>query len=518
MYSSVISASLHGIGSRLVRVEVDVSQGMPCFQMVGMLSSEVREARERVRVALKNIGIPLPAMCINVNLSPADLRKEGACFDLPVALGILISLGYIRSETLQDTLVVGELGLNGEIKPVKGVLSVAKEAKRTGLRTCIVPKANAKEGALIEGIRIIGVEDMEQAVRYLLELENGNGDTISPTIVDWKKLSACKKQDLDFADVNGQESVKRAAMIAAAGFHHLLLVGPPGSGKTMIARRLPAILPPLTMEESIEVSTVYSVAGLLSEKQVLINDRPFLAPHHTVTPQAVAGSGKNPKPGVVSLAHRGVLFLDEMPEFKRETLEVLRQPLEDREIQIVRSGGAYTYPADFMLVGAMNPCPCGYYPDRQKCNCKPYEIHRYLSRISGPVLDRMDLCAEVPILPFSELTGREKKPAESSASIRNHVMAARERQEKRFGGTKLRCNADMGSKEIERFCKLETSVQRLMEQLFINKQFSARGYHRILKVARTIADLGESDLIGEEHLMEALFYRSIGDKYWKEHR
>lgn len=514
MLSTITSGTIYGMNSRLIQVEVDVSPGLPCFQLVGLPGSEVKESRERVKVALKNAGIKMPPMCINVNLSPANLPKNGTLLDLPVAVGILIAMEKLSQEGIKDTLLLGELGLSGELKPVRGVLPIVQKAAQKGIKRCLLPAQNSWEGALIPEIEIIGLHDIKEAIGYLQAREKGEAAGICGTQVDVEKILREEKRqkELDYAEISGQKSAKRAAEVAAAGFHHLLLMGPPGSGKTMIARRLPTILPPLSVEESLEVSSVYSIAGLLPAEMPLITHRPFWNPHHTITGRALVGSGRVPKPGMVSLAHRGVLFLDELPEFKRETLDILRQPLEDRQVQIARSSGTYTYPADFMLVGAMNPCPCGFYPDRERCRCSEREVRQYLGRVSGPIMDRMDICVEVQATAFRELAapGRE----ESSESIRKRVLRARDRQRQRFAGSSTKFNSAMGTTEIERYCALGETEQRYMEEMFQVMQLSARGYHKILRVARTIADLDDSDSIKEIHLAEAICYRQMDKKYW----
>ncbi len=508
MLSTTISGVVYGVQSRLIQVEVDVSHGLPCFQIVGLPGSEVREAKERVKVALKNVGMKLPPMCINVNLSPADMPKNGTMFDLPVAVGIMIALGKLDRETVEETLLLGELGLSGELKPVKGVLPIAKEAAARGIKRCLLPVENAWEGAMIRDMESFGAVDLREAVAFL------RGETeIKFRRKESGDVPLSGETNLDFSDINGQQTLKRAAEVAAAGFHNLLIIGAPGSGKTMLARRIPSILPPLSPEESLEVSSIYSICGLLQSAGSLQTTRPFLHPHHTITGRALTGGGRIPLPGVISLAHRGVLFLDELPEFKRETLDLLRQPLEDRQVQISRSSGSHVYPADFMLVGAMNPCPCGFYPDRERCRCTPYEVKRYLSRVSGPILDRMDICVEALPMSFSDLTA--KGGEESSAVIRERVMAARERQEHRFAGTGLHFNADMNAGDVERYCQIGEKELRYMERMFSCMQLTARSYHRILKVARTVADLAGSGRIEEIHLAEAICYRQSDRKYWQ---
>ena len=507
MFARVLTGGIHGMESYLSCVEVDAAQGMPGFEMVGMLSTETKEARERVRVALKNSDLRLPPMRITVNISPAGIRKEGTAYDLPIAIGIMVSLGFIPQEYVENTLFAGELGLNGEIKPVKGVLPIVAKAAEEGIGRCVLPVENTVEGAVIGKTQIIGLSDFSSLVEYLNADTASQNEMTQPVIVDIDSLFTqdSREPTLDFKDINGQETVKRAACVAAAGFHHLLISGPPGAGKTMIAKRISGILPPLTREESMEVTTIYSISGMLPRGQALITRRPFLNPHHTISEQALAGGGHIPMPGVLSLSHRGILFLDELPEFSRATIEVMRQPLEDKKVCIARTTANYTYPADFILVAAMNPCPCGYYPDRNRCKCSTNEIRRYRSRISGPILDRIDISVQAMPVDIREL--KDNRPNESSEQIREKVMRARQMQKKRFEGTNLLFNADMGPNEVKKYCILPLAEQQYIEQVFHTMKLSARAYHRVLKVARTIADLEGADSIRKIHLNEAVCYR-----------
>lgn len=508
MYSIVSTAIICGIRSVPVCVEADVSDGMPVFEMVGFLASEVKEAKERVRTALRNAGFVLPPKRITVNFTPADIRKSGSGFDLPIAVAVLAALGSVPAKGLEELFVIGEIGLNGNVQPVHGVLPMVAEARERGIRRCMVPAGNKREAELVTDMKIYGVTSIRDVIKIL------RGEPWEETEIPYNIEATGKEGKVpDFADINGQRLVKRACEVAVSGMHNLLMIGPPGAGKTMMAMRIPSILPPLAETEQMELSKVYSVSGLFAEREGLMRERPFRAPHHTITMQGLSGGGAIPKPGEVSLAHKGVLFLDELPEFQKNTLEVLRQPMEEKCVRMVRLHGSYEYPAEFMLVAAMNPCRCGYYPDMQKCRCTQSSIERYLGRISQPLLDRIDICVEAPRIAFRELTenGRE----EPSEEIRKRVIEAQKIQRERYKEEGFLYNSQIPGVRIREYCGLDRKQESYMEQMYKKLNLTARSYHKILKVARTLADMEQEERIRTRHLQEAVCYRSLDKKFWE---
>ncbi|MDR0814144.1 MAG: YifB family Mg chelatase-like AAA ATPase [Bacteroidales bacterium] len=509
MLVKVFGSAVYGIKATTITIEVNVSKGVN-FLLVGLPDSAVKESQQRIDSALQIHGYKIPGKKVVINMAPADIRKEGSAYDLPLAIGILAASEQIKGNMLEQCVIMGELSLDGTIQPIKGALPIALQARSEGFTTCIFPVQNAREAAIVDGITVYGASNIKEVI----DLLDGN-NTLEPIKIDIdKEFLHHDVYESDFSDVKGQENVKRAMEIAAAGGHNIILIGPPGAGKTMLSKRLPGILPPLTIEEALETTKIHSVAGKTNKETALITKRPFRSPHHTISDVALVGGGSFPQPGEISLAHNGVLFLDELPEFKRTVLEVMRQPLEDRVITISRARFAVEYPASFMLVASMNPCPCGFYnhPEK-KCMCAPGMVQKYLNRISGPLLDRIDIHIEVVPVPFDKLS--EQRTAEPSKIVRERVMAARNVQKQRFADSPgIHCNAQMTSKMLQKYCRIDAAGQNIMKVAMQKLGLSARAYDRILKVSRTIADMEASENIQVQHLSEAIQYRSLDRDGW----